>query len=145
VSLAAVESAATAANIPPLVMEELRSAVDHCWTTLWAALLATQTTYEGTSAIVVARIHRVQEMCGRIREDVTEGQAPVPPFWESSRPEFDRPDRGFEPRCPLSSIILLRVSGRAHSHARPPLRDKPGPAAHTQAQPGISPHGGGRP
>jgi len=73
-SLDAVESAATAANIPPLVMEELKSAVDHCRTTLWAALLAAQTTYEGTSAIVVARIHRVREMCGRIREDVAAGR-----------------------------------------------------------------------
>jgi hypothetical protein len=73
-SLAAVETAATAANIPPLVMEELKSAVDHCRTTLWAALLAAQTTYEGTSAIVAARMNRVQEMCGRIREDVAAGR-----------------------------------------------------------------------
>lgn len=47
--LAAIESAATAANIPQLVMEEVKSAIDHCRTTLWAAMVSTKTTYEGSS------------------------------------------------------------------------------------------------
>jgi hypothetical protein len=72
--LAAIESAAAAASIPQLVMEELKSAIDHCRTTLWAAMVSTQTTYEGSSLIVAARIQRVQEMCCRIREDVTAGR-----------------------------------------------------------------------
>jgi hypothetical protein len=72
--LAAIESAAAAASIPQLVMEELKSAIDHCRTTLWAAMVSTQITYEGSSLIIAARIQRVQEMCCRIREDVSAGR-----------------------------------------------------------------------
>jgi hypothetical protein len=72
--LAAIESAAAAASIPQLVIEELNSAIDHCRKTLWAAKVSTLTTYGGSSAIVAVRIKRVQEMCCRIREDVTAGR-----------------------------------------------------------------------
>jgi hypothetical protein len=72
--LTAIESAAAAARIPLLVIEELKSAIDHCRKTLWAAKTSTETTYEGSSAIVAVRIKRVREMCCRVREDVAAGR-----------------------------------------------------------------------
>jgi ABC-type methionine transport system ATPase subunit len=74
-SLAVIESAAASAVIPPALLAEVKSAVDHCRTTLWAVVLATTNdNYESTALILASRMQRVQEMCGRVQEDVTQGR-----------------------------------------------------------------------
>ncbi len=72
--LRAVETAATTASIPPQIMAELKSAVDHCRTALWATMVAPQSPYESATAIIASRMTRVEEMCRRMIEDVTNGR-----------------------------------------------------------------------
>lgn len=74
--LSAIESAANSASIPPPIVKELKSAVDHCRTALWAASLAAQDGqgYESTALILSARLQRIQEMCERVKDDVAKGR-----------------------------------------------------------------------
>ncbi len=73
--LALVEEGATARVIPADGLTELKSAVDHCRTTLWAALLAVQTDANASTAMILAtRVQRIREMCERVQEDITEGR-----------------------------------------------------------------------
>ena len=74
--LSAIESAANSASIPAPIVKELKAAVDHCRTALWAAALAAQDTegYESTAIILSARMQRIQEMCARIQDDIAHGR-----------------------------------------------------------------------
>jgi hypothetical protein len=71
--LGIIERAAVEGVIPPEAIVEVRSAVDHCRITLWAAANASSNTGR-TAAILAARMARVQEMCDRIVEQVAAGR-----------------------------------------------------------------------
>ena len=72
--LANIERVAVDGAIPPEAIAEVRSAVDHCRTTLWAAASASSSTEsERAAALLAARMTRVQEMCDRIVEQVAAG------------------------------------------------------------------------
>lgn len=72
--LANIERVAVEGEIPPEAIAEVRSAVDHCRTTLWAAATASSSTESArAAAILAARMARVQEMCNRIVEQVAAG------------------------------------------------------------------------
>jgi hypothetical protein len=74
--LSAIESAANSASIPAHIVKELKSAVDHCRTALWAASLAAQDTkgHEANALILASRLQRVQEMCQRVQDDISNGR-----------------------------------------------------------------------
>ena len=73
--LGVIERAAVEGVIPPDAIAEVRGAVDHCRTTLWAAATASSSTESGrAAAILAARMARVQEMCDRIVEQVAAGR-----------------------------------------------------------------------
>ncbi len=71
--LVAIERAATQSAIPPDVITQLRSAVDHCRTTLWAVVTASG--QEGReAAILAARLARIEEMCARVVDEIAAGR-----------------------------------------------------------------------
>ena len=73
--LSNIERGAVEGVIPPEAIAEVRSAVDHCRTTLFAAATAScSTESQRAAAILAARMARVQEMCGRIVEQVASGE-----------------------------------------------------------------------
>ncbi len=73
--LANIERAAVEGVIALEAIAEVRSAVDRCRTTLYAAATAScSTESERAAALLAARMARVQEMCGRIVEQVAAGQ-----------------------------------------------------------------------
>jgi hypothetical protein len=73
--LGLIEQAAVEGVIPPEAMTAVKSAVDHCRTTLWAAATASSSDADSarTAAILAARLARVEEMCNRIVEEVAKG------------------------------------------------------------------------
>ena len=73
--LSSIEKAAVAGEISAEVIGEIRSAVDHCRTTLWGATAAITNATQGAAAVLLtARLLRVQEMCDRIVEEVRVGR-----------------------------------------------------------------------
>ena len=73
--IADVENAANDGKLPPFVVSEVKSVVDHCRTTLWGVMVGTELdSREGYTAIVTARLQRIGEMCQRIQEDVAAGR-----------------------------------------------------------------------
>jgi len=73
--LGVIERAAVEGVIPPEAMTDVKSAVDHCRTTLWAAATALSSDADSArmAAILAARLARVEEMCNRIVEEVAAG------------------------------------------------------------------------
>ena len=73
--LGAIERAAVEGTIPTEAIAEIKSAVDHCRTTLWAAVTAAASDADSarTATILAARLARVEEMCNRIVEEVAAG------------------------------------------------------------------------
>ena len=73
--IAEVEAAANDGRIPPFVVSEIKSVVDHARTTLWGVIVGTEgDPHAGYTAIVTARLQRIGEMCQRIQEDVSAGR-----------------------------------------------------------------------
>lgn len=73
--LASVENAAAAGQVAAEAMSELKRAVDHCRTALWAATItSSDAQHASDAALLAARFVRVQEMCERIVEAVAAGR-----------------------------------------------------------------------
>ena len=69
-----IERAAVDGNVSPEAIAEVKSAVDHCRTALWAATAAGDAESVRTAALLAARLARVQEMCDRIVDEVAAGR-----------------------------------------------------------------------
>lgn len=73
--LAKIERAAVDGGVPAEAIAEVKSAVDHCRTTLWSASIAAGDAESvRTAALLAARLARVQEMCDRIVDEVAAGR-----------------------------------------------------------------------
>jgi hypothetical protein len=64
--------------LPMAVLEDLKGAVDHLRTTLWAAMSAnTDDPDKLTSKLVSLRLHRAAEICLQIRLDVDANEVDI--------------------------------------------------------------------
>ncbi len=74
--LSRIEEAAAARALPNDVVDDVKSAVDHCRTSLWAAAIfgALENSDDAAAMLVEARLQRTAEMCVRLQADVVAGR-----------------------------------------------------------------------
>ena len=74
--LAHIEEAVEERSLPQDVLDEVKSAVDHCRTSLWAAAIFgdDQGDQGATAMLVEARLQRTAEMCVHLQADVAAGR-----------------------------------------------------------------------
>ena len=74
--LAHIEEAAEEKSLPEDVLDDVKAAVDHCRTSLWAAAIFgdAESDHGVTAMLVEARLQRTAEMCVHLQADVAAGR-----------------------------------------------------------------------
>ena len=88
-------------DLPPVVLEDFKMAVDHTRLTVWAVLSAGQVDQIGP-AIIRFRLKRAAEMCQQIKLDIEAGQigadsSDLKTFQDTLKSTNDRIDQLYRP------------------------------------------------